>query len=221
MSERIHEVLDGELPREALTTAERRELAAFEGVLRRTEAELAALSAPPDLAPGVMARIEALGEPERAGGLAAAPQAGPATGGAAGLLGWLWRPFTVSLRPAWVGAAALVVAAVALGTGGQDAVESGDAAPQVFVHFRLDAPEARSVRLAGDFTGWDPSYELHQTTPGVWSVIVPLAPGVHDYAFVVDGERWIPDPLGVPIDDGFGGQNSRLSVLPPRGARAS
>jgi len=45
--------------------------------------------------------------------------------------------------------------------------------------------------------------------------VVPLEAGVHDYAFVVDGEVWTPDPLATSVDDGFGGENSRLSLLPP------
>ncbi len=49
----------------------------------------------------------------------------------------------------------------------------------------------------------------------MWSVTVPLEPGVHDYAFVVDGEQWRPDPLAPSVDDGFGGTNSRLALLPP------
>ena len=43
------------------------------------------------------------------------------------------------------------------------------------------------MRLAGDFTDWEPADALHEQAPGVWSVVVPLPPGVHDYAFVVDG----------------------------------
>jgi 1,4-alpha-glucan branching enzyme len=94
------------------------------------------------------------------------------------------------------------------------------AAPEIYVHFRLDAPDASSVHLAGDFTGWEPSYELHESQPGVWTVVVPLAAGVHDYAFVIDGETWTPDPLATSVDDGFGGRNSRMSLLPPERMRA-
>ena len=85
----------------------------------------------------------------------------------------------------------------------------------MYVHFRLDAPGASSVQLAGDFTEWQPTHELHEVSPGVWAAVVPVRAGVHDYAFVVDGEQWRPDPLAMQVDDGFGGTNSRLSVLPP------
>jgi hypothetical protein len=56
---------------------------------------------------------------------------------------------------------------------------------------------------------------MTRTGPGVWTVVVPLEPGIHNYAFIVDGERWVPDPNAPAVDDGFGGMNSRLAVLAP------
>ena len=47
------------------------------------------------------------------------------------------------------------------------------------------------------------------------TITVPLTQGVHDYAFVVDGQQWVPDPYAPQINDGFGGTNSRLALLPP------
>lgn len=96
--------------------------------------------------------------------------------------------------------------------------DSGD--PQLFVQFRLQAPEAMTVRLAGTFTDWQPRYELHESAPGIWTITVPLAPGVHDYVFVVNGEQWVPDPHAPQIDDGFGGTNSRLALLVPDTSRS-
>ena len=80
---------------------------------------------------------------------------------------------------------------------------------------RLDAPQARVVTLAGNFTRWKPAYTLTRSEPGIWTVVVALEPGVHDYAFVVDGERWVPDPMAPSVADGFGGVNSRVAVLTP------
>jgi 1,4-alpha-glucan branching enzyme len=73
----------------------------------------------------------------------------------------------------------------------------------------------REVALVGDFGGWNIRYQMEQVAPGVWSTAVPLEPGVYDYAFVVDGTTWLLDPLAPAVADGFGGANSRLSVLPP------
>jgi 1,4-alpha-glucan branching enzyme len=83
------------------------------------------------------------------------------------------------------------------------------------VQFRLDAPGAREVALAGDFTDWEPTYVLRHSGRGVWTVVAPLAPGVHSYAFVINGERWVPDPMAPAIEDGFGGLNSRVAIITP------
>ena len=222
MNERMQRVLDGEIGRDDLTAAERRELDALEALF---SADAGGGSACPDLSAGVMARIREL-EAERA------------SSARGGVLHWLWAPRRVSftLRPApLLAAAAGLALLLALpldwradapapeGTVAQTpAAPAGgeEAAPRIYVHFRLDAPQATRVALAGDFTEWQPEYELFEQQPGVWSVVVPLQPGVHDYAFVIDGQRWIPDPMGQPVDDGFGGTNSRLSILPPEGSRA-
>jgi 1,4-alpha-glucan branching enzyme len=86
---------------------------------------------------------------------------------------------------------------------------------QVLVEFRLNHPSAREVALAGEFTEWKPLYALKRSASGVWTILVPLDPGVHNYSFVVDGDRWVPDPDALPVDDGFGGQNSRVAVVTP------
>src|SRR6266550_1915659 len=66
----------------------------------------------------------------------------------------------------------------------------------VTVRFVLVAPDAKQVSLAGTFNRWDP-----QATPlvrvgatGVWTATLTLPAGQHQYAFVVDGARWVPDP---------------------------
>lgn len=132
----------------------------------------------------------------------------------------LWTPRDVSVRPAFalVGAAAVVVLLVVpfVGPPRSEAPQLADGGPSahVFVQFRLDAMASR-VQLAGSFTSWEPRYELHQSAPGIWTITVPLIQGVHDYAFVVDGETWVPDPHAPQIGDGFGGTNSRLALLSP------
>jgi 1,4-alpha-glucan branching enzyme len=83
------------------------------------------------------------------------------------------------------------------------------------VEFRLSAPGAREVALVGDFNSWKPAHQLHQSAPGVWTVSVPLEPGVYDYGFVVDGSAVRLDPLAPRVADGFGGESSRVTVLSP------
>ena len=212
MNARIHSYLDGELPLEALTAEEARLAQSFQSTL---DAGLEGLlpAQVPDVSGAVLRVIE---QPSQA---SARPRS--AVSAVRDALGWLWSPRPMAIRPAYGLVAAGLIALFAVvpfsvddGTDAADSTVANAPAP-IFVHFRLDAPEATSVSLAGDFTGWEPSYDLYQTAPGVWTVSVPLAPGVHDYAFVVDGERWTPDPLAASVDDGFGGVNSRLSILPP------
>lgn len=208
MDYRIQKALDGELPREVLTPAESAALAA-------AEAEIGAVlrSVPtrplPDLSSAVMQRIAAADAgPARATGQASAT-------GLAAMLDWIWKPRPISFgwRPAY-GFAAAGMLVVMLVIGRETAPGPGGTQP-VLTQFLLNAPDAQQVMLAGDFTGWEPAHTMTRTAPGVWTVVVPLDPGVHSYAFVIDGERWVPDPNAPAVDDGFGGLNSRLAVLAP------
>jgi hypothetical protein len=202
----IHEYLDGDRSIDSLTSEERERAERLETSIAQVSDALAALPAP-DLAARVMAAIPERGAPPRASAVRS-------------LLTWLWspRPVQVRLRPAF----GMLVALVILGLGAallRSAAVKGpvakDAEAAIFVHFRVDAPGASEVALAGTFTGWEPSFQLRESVPGVWSVLVPLEPGVHDYVFVIDGTRWIPDPHAFLVDDSFGGTNSRLTLLPP------
>lgn len=62
------------------------------------------------------------------------------------------------------------------------------------VTFRLEAPEARQVFVAGTFNEWEPEARaLKRSKAGVWSTWMNLEPGRYEYLFVVDGE-WRQDP---------------------------
>jgi hypothetical protein len=214
MNDRIHQYLDGD--RAALSPDERAAADAFARTLDAAAAHLRAVPAP-DLAARVMAAL---------------PAQAPAVPAWRKAAGWLWnpRPVRLTFRPAYAfaGAAFAAVAAIVVPTldredAGRVAVTAPaqqTAAPVVYVQFRLESAQARQVALAGTFTGWQPTLQLEQKEPGVWTALVPLKPGVHDYVFVVDGERWVPDPNAPQqVDDSFGGTNSRIS-LPPLGAAA-
>ena len=104
---------------------------------------------------------------------------------------------------------------------GRSLMDSPAAAPsQVLVQFRLDAPNAHGVQLAGNFTNWKATVSMKRTGNGVWTVVLPLEPGVHRYSCVVDGKTWVADPTAPAVSDGFGGQNSQLAVLVPDQARS-
>jgi len=83
------------------------------------------------------------------------------------------------------------------------------------VEFVVLAPGATTVNLVGDFNEWSTTATPLRAAErdGVWSVKVPLPPGRHEYAFVVDGERWMPDPSAPrATSDDFGTPNSVVTV---------
>ena len=73
---------------------------------------------------------------------------------------------------------------------------------------------AASVELVGDFNEWARGSTTLQRSgaPGVWAVSVPLSPGRHEYAFIINGSRWVADPLAVKSTDDFGTESSVIRV---------
>ena len=96
-------------------------------------------------------------------------------------------------------------------------VAAGDS---VYVRFVLYAPTARRVAVAGTFNQWDQNASplARVGAGGVWTITLALPQGHHQYAFVVDGAQWVPDPAAPGVDDGFGRRNSMVAVT-ARGAR--
>ena len=147
---------------------------------------------------------------------------------------WLNTPRDIELRlrvrpwTVWAGALA-AAAALALLLGrpapapepGPGAQARSGARDSVFVRFVLYAPGARRVAVAGTFNQWDRSAAplLPAGTSGVWTTTLALPVGQHQYAFVVDGARWVADPGAPAVDDGFGRRNSVVAVT-AQGARS-
>ncbi len=209
MSE-IDRYLDGDLPSDDMAEADRAEARSWDRMLEAFRAASPAQAAPHWLESRVMAEIEALPEPGR---FARAWQ-------------WATRPRQVTVRPGMAGlAAAAVVAALFLlpidRTGGLADGSPGVPAPGtaslVYVEFTLQAPEARSVSVGGDFDAWAGAHSLEDPDgDGVWSGRIPIEPGVHEYMFLVDDEQWVTDPRATRYhDDGFGNRNAVLAVALP------
>ena len=83
-----------------------------------------------------------------------------------------------------------------------------------FVRFALKQPGAKQVAVAGDFNQWNPApLAASADEAGVFTVEVPLGEGTYSYNFVVDGQRWVPDPAAdLWVDDGFGQRNSVINL---------
>lgn len=215
MNQRLHQALDGDIEWDALSPREQDDVlqaeSAIGDVLRAIPVDPT-----PDLAPAILQRLEARARPAGTDilPLAVTP---PRPRTRRKLTSWLWRPrpLVVGWRPAYTLAAAAVLALVVAAQARRSGPAPVAPSQPVLTQFVLRAPNARSVALAGDFTEWKPVYVMQRAEPGVWTVVVPLNPGVHSYSFVVDGERWVPDPMAPAVDDGFGGMNSRVAVLTP------
>lgn len=83
------------------------------------------------------------------------------------------------------------------------------------VRFVIEAPGASTVALVGDFNAWNVGATPLEATEreGIWTVTVPLPAGRHEYAFVVDGVRWMPDPSAPRAGTSdFGPANSVVTV---------
>lgn len=78
------------------------------------------------------------------------------------------------------------------------------------VRFDIVLPSsAKGVSIVGDFNGWDEKATPMSQRGQGWSAKIPLSPGRHVYAFVVDGKQWIVDPLAPQVpSDGFGPTNA-------------
>lgn len=81
------------------------------------------------------------------------------------------------------------------------------------VEFKLSAPSAKKVSLAGSFNNWDPNALIaKKDIKGNWSVKVALKPGKHEYKFFVDG-NWVSDPKSkCCVYNSFGTQNCVVEV---------
>lgn len=81
------------------------------------------------------------------------------------------------------------------------------------VRFVLADAGAHTVSLVGDFNEWEKrANPLAPSKPGVWSTQVALTPGRHEYAFVVDGKRWVADPSAENVADEFDTPSSVVTV---------
>lgn len=209
MTDRIDQYVEGTLDRDALEPNERTAADAVTRAVSETRAFIESRPAP-DVTAAVMQRVSRVPP----------PAAVHRPWGLASVMRVFWTPRQISIRPAYGFAAAGVLALLlSVAFGNQTTlVRTPETTPRLFVQFRLET-EAMNVQLAGSFTNWQPAYQLHQMAPGVWTIAVPLPQGVHDYAFIVDGQRWVADPYAPRIDDGFGGTNSRLTLLLPDAQR--
>ncbi len=133
---------------------------------------------------------------------------------------WAATPRTLTLVPARLAPVALGLVLFAAGVAVTLAVRQGPTGPAdglVPVRFVLQDPETevRSVAVIGSFNQWEAGGFQMRYDPAAqaWILEARVPPGSHEYGFLIDGQRIVPDPSAdLTRDDGFGNQNSILLV---------
>lgn len=123
----------------------------------------------------------------------------------------IWVRVNRPLRMAWV----LLLAAVLSAVGGcaPQWQKNPDDGAGVRVRFSHGGGDAESVCVAGNFNQWSPTSHCMRRIGPVWVLDLNLPGGRYEYLFVLDGERWLPDPrAALSTDSGFGTRNSVLIV---------
>ncbi len=111
--------------------------------------------------------------------------------------------------PVFAAAVFMLAAAVVVALSGVPQPASRDE----LVLFRLDAPEARSVAVVGDWNHWDPAAQPLELRDGLWQISSPLRKGsVYFYNFLIDGSKWITDPSQVAVSEDIFGRKSVLDL---------
>ena len=83
------------------------------------------------------------------------------------------------------------------------------------VQLVFSAPQAKSVRVVGDFNGWDDrqSPMVRDEVSGLWNVNLLLRPGRHVYAFVVNDTQWVRDPRATASPDADFGRSGSVVLV--------
>ncbi len=78
----------------------------------------------------------------------------------------------------------------------------------------VTAPEAKDVRVTGDFTLWaKQGIRLSHDGSGRWRTVLPLGPGEYQYRLLVDGEWRDHEDASERVANPFGSENCVLKVL--------
>jgi 1,4-alpha-glucan branching enzyme len=80
------------------------------------------------------------------------------------------------------------------------------------VEFRFFRPDARDVRIAGDFNGWDRgSMSMESEGNGWWKATAEIEGGDHRFRYYADGQ-WYTDYAANGVEQNKLGWNSILTV---------
>ncbi|WP_319542070.1 glycogen-binding domain-containing protein [uncultured Pseudodesulfovibrio sp.] len=132
---------------------------------------------------------------------------------------WLNRPQVMTVRPFHaIPVLTLAVALLAFAFIQTRPVQNEEDLRLATVRFVMYDGEmlAQNVSVVGSFNGWkaDRSVMWYSVEAGAWMLEAQLPPGDHEYLFLVNGDKLMPDPLApLTRDDGFGNVNSIMFVV--------
>ena len=90
-----------------------------------------------------------------------------------------------------------------------------DGLTDITFSMRADATQVQSIAVVGDFNDWDPDRNplTDVNHDGLWTTTLKLEPGRYEYMFIIDGQKWVPDPSAYQyVNDGFGNKNAVLEI---------
>jgi hypothetical protein len=94
-------------------------------------------------------------------------------------------------------------------------VSSSMEAPPIMKQFVFNSRNAHRVSVVGDFNKWNPSASPMVRAPDgdLWSISVPVLPGRHMYAFMVDDSMFVLDPREATARDADLGVEASVTIV--------
>ncbi len=125
---------------------------------------------------------------------------------AAAIAGFLFRGTVRSPEPVTVAAATSITPA---------SLSAERAVAPIVEQFIFKAPTARHVSVIGDFNRWDASTApMSRSGDGeLWSASIPIVPGRHVYAFMVDDSLLVLDPRAPKTRDPDLGADGSVRIV--------
>jgi len=132
---------------------------------------------------------------------------------------WARSPRSITFTPLQVAASAIVLILcttfmLTQFTRNNQPVPIQPGYDRIPVRFSLNLADARSVAVIGSFNQWRPQgFEMQggEDKQGAWTLTLDLPEGRYEYAFLIDGNRVVPDPRASLFqNDGFGNRNAVL-----------
>jgi hypothetical protein len=135
---------------------------------------------------------------------------------------WWTAPRTITRAPIMsfalaAGFAAIVAMTTLVATQSGPLASTLAATPDTVhvIRFVYHDTSASHIAVVGDFNEWGASeIPLRANGDGVWTATVALPAGSHEYAFVVNRDRWVADPAALSTRDEFGTPTSRVKLGP-------